>query len=66
MSHLSTPPLDKELSILSSELAYVPSDPMEVSDDGMGVTEDQADIILQVSETLEEDSDVVKVWSNLG
>ena len=43
----------------------MPTDPLEISEDGMGLSEEQADIMMQVSEALEEDSDVVKVWTNL-
>ena len=64
-NQLTTPPLDKDLAVISSEPAYVPSDPLDVRDDGMGLTEEQADLMVQVSEALEEDGDVVKVWSNL-
>lgn len=65
VAELSKPPLDKELAISSSEVAYIPSDPLEVSDDGMGLTEEQAEVLMQVSEALEEEMDVVKVFTNL-
>jgi transcriptional/translational regulatory protein YebC/TACO1 len=46
-------------------LVYVPQDALDVTEDGMGITEDQAESIIKTAELLEEEGDVVKVWTNL-
>jgi len=62
---LSTPPHSEDFALSSSELVYMPNDPLEVTDDGMGITDETAETILSTAEILEEEGDVVKVWTNL-
>jgi len=64
-STLSAPPHSEHYSVVSSELVYVPQDPLDVTEDGMGITEEQAEAIIKTAELLEEEGDVVKVWTNL-
>ncbi len=47
--------------IRSSELAYIPVDPL-VGDD---VDEEKAESIVRVVDLLEGEADVIKVWTNL-
>lgn len=59
------PPHNADFSLISAELAYIPSDPLEVSEDGAGIPETKAESIMSLVEALEDDGDVVKVWTNL-
>jgi transcriptional/translational regulatory protein YebC/TACO1 len=62
---LSTPPHSDDFALTSSELVYLPNDPLEVTDDGMGITEETAEAISNTADILEDEGDVVKVWTNL-
>lgn len=60
-SLLSSPSHASAFSIRSSELAYIPTDPIP-SD---SVDEEKAESIMKVVDLLEAETDVVKVWTNL-
>lgn len=77
---VSTPPTDLSsitnalttssslYDLQSSELVFVPNDPLSLlgpGEEGEGVSEDQAEGILKLVDALEEESDVVKVWTNI-
>ena len=47
-------------TVRSSELAYVPVEPL----DGDGLSEERAEGIMRVVDGLEQETDVVKVWTN--
>lgn len=63
-SLLTSAPHDAAYSLRSSELAYVATDPVVVGEEG-GVDEDQAQNIGKTIDALEEEPDVVKVWTNM-
>ncbi|KAK4687018.1 translational activator of cytochrome c oxidase 1, partial [Tremellales sp. Uapishka_1] len=55
-------------AIQSSELAYLPLDPLAIlaeGDDGDGINEERAESVIKIVELLEEEADVVRVWTNL-
>lgn len=60
---LSAAPHDALYSVNNSELAYIPNDPVEVGPEGL--EEDKAEAIERAIEALEEEPDVVRVWTNL-
>lgn len=60
---LSSPPHDKLYSVNNSELAYIPNDPVEVGPEG--IDEERAEAIEKAIAALEEEPDVVRVWTNL-
>ena len=67
-SLLTSPPHNAAYALRTSELAFLPNDPLPVlaeGEDGEGVSEDKAESILRLVETLEEEPEIVKVWTNL-
>jgi transcriptional/translational regulatory protein YebC/TACO1 len=69
-THLTSPPHDAVYALRSSELAYIPIDPVSVlaegeAGEGDGVSEDKAEGVLRLVELLEDEPEVVKVWTNL-
>ncbi|WWC90479.1 uncharacterized protein L201_005415 [Kwoniella dendrophila CBS 6074] len=68
---LSAPPHSSIYSVESSDLVYVPTDPLQIlgedgqSLEGEGITEETAEGVFKIIDLLEEESDVVKVWTNL-
>jgi transcriptional/translational regulatory protein YebC/TACO1 len=52
------------VSIASQELAYLPINPLGVDEDE-GISEDRAEALGRVVGLLEDEADVVKVWTNL-
>lgn len=57
--------------IQSSELSYIAIDPLAVAEDtkdaaeGAGITEDRAEAVDKVVSLLEEEADVLRVWTNI-
>lgn len=67
-SLLTTSPNDAHYALQSSELAFIPIDPLQViaeGEEGDGVPEDKALALAKAVDMIEEDSDVVKVYTNL-
>ncbi|WVR09496.1 hypothetical protein IAU60_006564 [Kwoniella sp. DSM 27419] len=65
---LSNPPHSAHYTLQSSNLVFIPNDPVPVVESeagGGGVTEDVADNVDRIVELLEGETDVVKVWTNL-
>lgn len=64
---LTSPPHDSLYSLQSSELAYLANEPVPVAtaEGEDGITEEQAEKIDRCVDMLEEESDTVKVWTNL-
>jgi transcriptional/translational regulatory protein YebC/TACO1 len=63
---LSNPPHSLEYTIQSSELGYIPQDPLLVGDSGAEtVSEERAEAIAKVVDLLEGEPEVVRVWTNL-
>lgn len=60
---LSSAPNDALYSVNNSELAWIPNDPVEVGPEG--IDEEKAESIEKAIELLEEEPDVVRVWTNL-
>lgn len=50
-------------SISDSELVYIPNDPVEVGPEG--IDEERAEAVEKAVGNLEEEPDVVRVWTNL-
>ena len=53
-----------QYEIQSSELAWVPNEPLEPGEDGE-MSEERAEGIMKTVELLEEEGDVLQVWTNL-
>ncbi|WVF67552.1 hypothetical protein IAT40_002309 [Kwoniella sp. CBS 6097] len=70
-SLLSSAPHTADYTLDSSELIFVPTDPVSIltegegPSEGEGVSEDVAEGVFRVVDLLEEENDVVKVWTNL-
>ncbi|WRT68525.1 uncharacterized protein IL334_005502 [Kwoniella shivajii] len=66
---LSNPPYSSDYSIQSSDLVFVPTDPIAILGEGEaqgeGINEEMAESIFRIVDLLEEEGDVVKVWTNL-
>ncbi|OCF32759.1 mitochondrial protein [Kwoniella heveanensis CBS 569] len=71
---LSSAPHTADYSLDSSELIFLPTDPVPILSEGQtqaeegageGVTEEVAEGVFRVVDLLEEENDVVKVWTNL-
>ncbi|WVQ68378.1 uncharacterized protein L199_006585 [Kwoniella botswanensis] len=67
---LSSPPHTEHYAVQTSDLVYVPTDPLQIlegTSDGEaeGIDEDTAENIFRIVDLLEEENDVVKVWTNL-
>lgn len=64
---LTSPPHDTLYSLQTSELAYLPNDPVPVTEDGEGATisEDKVETVMKAVNALEEEADVVRVWTNI-
>lgn len=60
---LGAPPHDALYAVVHSELAYIPTDPVEVGPEG--IDEEKAEGIEKAIAALEEEPDVVRVWTNL-
>nr|XP_018261599.1 mitochondrial protein [Kwoniella dejecticola CBS 10117]OBR83757.1 mitochondrial protein [Kwoniella dejecticola CBS 10117] len=66
----SNPPHSANYSIQSSDLVFVPTDPLKILEDGEegdgeGISEETAEGVMKIVDLLEEEGDVVKVWTNL-
>lgn len=64
---LTSPPHDALYSLQTSELAYLANDPVQVTSDGEGasVAEDKVETVMKGVNALEDDGDVVRVWTNI-
>lgn len=65
---LSAPAYSARFPITSSDLCYVPVNPLEViaaGEEGDGISEERADDLEKVVDALTLEGDVVKVWTNL-
>lgn len=64
---LTSPPHDTLYTLQTSELAYLPNDPVPVTEDGDGasVSEDKVETVMKGVSALEDEADVVRVWTNL-
>lgn len=66
---LGSPAHRDNWQVQSSELAWIPNDPLTVEgeggDSGMGVSVESAENVQKAIELLEDEQDVVKVWTNL-
>lgn len=62
-THLTSSPHDTNYTLQSSELAYVPVDPLNPAEEG--VTEKNIEGFLKTVDFLEAEPDVVRVWTNL-
>ncbi|WVW85496.1 hypothetical protein I302_107534 [Kwoniella bestiolae CBS 10118] len=66
---ISSPPYTSHYAVQSSDLVYVPTDPLQILEEGVnegeGITEDTAESVFKIVDLLEEEGDVVKVWTNL-
>lgn len=60
---LAAPPHDALYRVDNSELAFIPNDPVDVGPDG--IDEDKAELIERAIAGLEEEQDVIRVWTNL-
>ena len=58
---ISSAPHNSIYAVRSSELAYIPIDPLS----GDEIGEDKVDSVLRVVDVLEAETAVVKVWTNL-
>lgn len=55
-------------SLQSSDLVFLPNDPLKVleqGEDGEGITEETMESVMRLVDILEEENEVVKVWTNL-
>ncbi|KGB76367.1 mitochondrial protein [Cryptococcus deuterogattii 99/473] len=55
-------------SLQSSDLVFLPNDPLKVleeGEEGEGITEETMESVMRLVDTLEEENEVVKVWTNL-
>ncbi|KIR54804.1 mitochondrial protein [Cryptococcus gattii Ru294] len=55
-------------SLQSSDLVFLPNDPLKVLEDGEegeGITEETMESVMRLVDVLEEENEVVKVWTNL-
>ncbi|WOO77245.1 putative transcriptional regulatory protein [Vanrija pseudolonga] len=57
---LTSPPHDASYALVSSELAFLPLDPLPVDE-----TDDHFEAAARIAQLLEDDADVVKVWTNI-
>ncbi|BEJ17193.1 hypothetical protein CspHIS471_0605940 [Cutaneotrichosporon sp. HIS471] len=66
-THLTSSPHDTLYELQTSELAYLANDPVEVTEDGEGasVSEAKVETVMKAVALLEEESDVVRVWTNI-
>jgi transcriptional/translational regulatory protein YebC/TACO1 len=64
---LTSPPHDALYSLQTSELAYLANDPVQVTSDGEGasVAEDKVETVMKGVNALEDEGDVVRVWTNI-
>ncbi|WWC71455.1 uncharacterized protein I206_105411 [Kwoniella pini CBS 10737] len=63
-------PHSNNYSIQSSDLVYIPIDPLKIleegeEDKGEGINEETFESVMKIVDLLEEEGDVVKVWTNL-
>lgn len=55
-------------SLQSSDLVFLPNDPLKVLEEGQegeGITEETMESVMRLVDILEEENEVVKVWTNL-
>jgi transcriptional/translational regulatory protein YebC/TACO1 len=52
-------------TLVNSEIAYRPVDPVRIGDDGLGLEEYRAEAMMKAVEMLEAEQDVDKVWTNV-
>ncbi|XAO26046.1 hypothetical protein I312_104879 [Cryptococcus bacillisporus CA1280] len=55
-------------SLQSSDLVFLPNDPLKVleeGEEGEGITEETMESVMRLVDVLEEENEVVKVWTNL-
>ncbi|GMK57548.1 hypothetical protein CspeluHIS016_0403820 [Cutaneotrichosporon spelunceum] len=66
-THLTSAPHDTLYELQTSELAYLANDPVPVTADGAGasVSEDKVETVMKAVTLLEEEGDVVRVWTNI-
>ncbi|GFZ50883.1 hypothetical protein JCM24511_08641 [Saitozyma sp. JCM 24511] len=63
---LTSPPHSGSYTLQSSELAFVPQDPLPIGmDEDGGVSEERAESVAKVVDLLEGEGEVVRVWTNL-
>ncbi|RSH88843.1 hypothetical protein EHS25_003071 [Saitozyma podzolica] len=63
---LTSPPHSGSYILQSSELAFVPQDPLPIGvDEEGGVSEERAESVAKVVDLLEGEGEVVRVWTNL-
>ena len=63
-SFLSSPPHTESFEVRSSDVVYLPLDPITIDNGGASVKETQAETLMKFPAALEADPDVVKVWTN--
>jgi transcriptional/translational regulatory protein YebC/TACO1 len=65
VTQLSTEDVAKRYTVVTSELAHIPPDPLQISGEEAALSENQLEHVIKTVESLEAVQEVVKVWTNV-